>query len=116
MAYMNQERKATIAVNLKPVLQKYGMKGTLKVHSHSTIVLTLKRGPIDFGKTEGSVNVYWIDHHFDGVARDFLKEAYDALLSAGWYDRSDAMFDHFDIAYYANINVGAWKKPYELVQ
>jgi len=114
MAYMNQERKAKIAEALKPVLAKYKMKGTLSVRHHSAIVLTLKKGPIDFGKTEGSVNVFWIDKFYEGVARDFLKEAHDALLSAGWYNRSDAMTDYFDIAYYTDINIGAWGKPYEV--
>lgn len=114
MAYMNQERKAKIAEALKPVLAKYKMKGTLSVRHHSSIVLTLKKGPIDFGKTEGSVNVFWIDQHYEGVARDFLKEAHTALLAAGWYNRSDMMTDYFDIAYYTDINIGAWKKPYEV--
>ena len=30
-----------------------------------------------------------------------------------WYDNSDAMTDYFDTAYYTNISVGKWNKPYE---
>lgn len=41
MAYMNQEKKAKIAALLKPVLAKYGLKGSLAVHNHSTIRLTV---------------------------------------------------------------------------
>ena len=48
MAYMNQERKATIAKALKPVLAKYKVKGSLRVRNHMSIVLTLKSGSIDF--------------------------------------------------------------------
>ena len=77
MAYINQEGKAKISAALKPVLSKYGMKGSLSVRNHSTIALTLKSGPIDFqGK---GVNVYWIDSHHEGVARDFLNEALEAM-------------------------------------
>lgn len=112
MAYINQNKKATIAANLKPVLSKYGMKGSLSIRNHSTVVLTLTSGPIDF---EGKgVNVYWVADHFDGIARAFLLEALAALKSAGWYDRSNAMADHFDTAYYVDIKVGRWDKPYML--
>ena len=48
MAYMNQTKKQTIAAKVKPILAKYGMKGSLSVRNHSTIVLKLTAGPIDF--------------------------------------------------------------------
>jgi len=134
MAYMNQERKAKIAANLKPILKKYGIKGTLSVRNHSTICLTLKSGKIDFiansnrvcgsshyqvsrgfrPNTSGysDVNPYWFQDHYDGKAKAFLTEAFKALKVAGWYDRSDAQIDYFDTAYYVDINVGKWNKPY----
>jgi hypothetical protein len=111
---MNQERKKVIAQNLAPVLKKYRMKGSLKVRNHSTIVLTLKSGNIDFGGK--GINPYWFHEHFDGVAKDFLTEAFAALKSAGWYDRSDLQTDYFDTAYYYDIDVGAWNKPYTITQ
>lgn len=134
MAYMNQERKALIAKALKPVLAKYGVKGTLSVRNHSTICLTIKSGKIDFignsnrvcgashyqvsrgfrPNTSGysDVNPYWFQDHYDGDAKAFLTEAFKALKSAGWYDRSDAQIDYFDTAYYCDINIGKWNKPY----
>ena len=138
MAYMNQERKAKIAAALKPVLAKYGVKGSLSVRNHSSIVLTLKSGQIDFienfiktdedstigRKMEQSqidyirekqyldVNPYWFHEHFTGRAKDFLTEAFRALKAADWYDKSDAMVDYFDTAYYVDLNIGKWNKPY----
>ena len=138
MAYMNQERKARIATNLKPILAKYGVKASLSVRNHSTICLTLKSGKIDFIenyiKTDADkpyankmsqdqidyvrknqsldVNPYWFQEHFDGKAKAFLTEAMKALKSADWYDESDAMTDYFNTAYYVDINVGKWNKPY----
>jgi hypothetical protein len=134
MAYMNQERKAIINKALKPVLAKYGIKGTLSVRGHSTICLTIKSGKIDFignsnrvcgndhyqvsrgfrANTSGydQVNPYWFQDHYDGDAKAFLTEAFKALKSAGWYDRSDAQIDYFDTAYYCDINIGKWNKPY----
>jgi hypothetical protein len=124
MAYMNQEMKAKIAKNLKPVLKKYGVKGTLSVSNHSTIVLTLKSGKIDFfadyGDSEDArkfgidVNPYWFHEHFVGTSKAFLTEAFRALKSADWYDDSDIQTDYFNTAYYFRINVGKWNKPYIL--
>ena len=85
MAYMNSEKKAIIASNLKPVLKKFGVKGSLSVDHHSSIVLTLKSGKIEFGK------------------------------SAGWYNNTRSEIDYFDIAYYVDINIGKWNKPYQFI-
>ena len=134
MAYMNQERKALINKALKPVLAKYGIKGSLSVRNHSTICLTLKSGSIDFiansnrvcgsshyqvsrgfrPNTSGysDVNPYWYQDHYDGQAKAFLDEAFKALKVAGWYDNTDAQIDYFDTAYYCDINIGKWNKPY----
>ncbi len=140
MAYMNQERKAKINQALKPVLAKYKVKGSLSVRNHSSIVLTLKSGKIDFIenfiKTDADsfvgrkmdqsqidylrknqsmdVNPYWFQDHFSGDAKAFLTEAFKALKSADWYDESDAMTDYFNTAYYVDVNVGKWSKPYEV--
>ena len=136
MAYMNQERKAKIAQALKPILAKYKVKGSLSVRSHMTIVLTLKSGAIDFignsnrvcgndhyqvargfkPNTNGSdqVNPDWFQDHYDGKAKAFLTEAFKALKAADWYDESDAMTDYFNTAYYVDVNIGKWDKPYIL--
>jgi hypothetical protein len=124
MAYMNQEKKKVIASKLKPVLKKYGVKGTLSVRNHSSIVLNVKAGKIDFFEDYGDredakkfgiqVNPYWFHDHFEGKSKQFLTEAFDALKSAGYYDNTDASIDYFDTAYYYDINIGNWKKPYVL--
>jgi hypothetical protein len=138
MAYMNQERKQKISAKLKPILAKYGVKGSLSVRNHSTIVLNLKSGKIDFIenyiKTDVEkvyanklsqdqveyirknksldVNPYWFHEHFSDDAKNFLTEAMQALKSADWYDESDAMTDYFNTAYYVDINIGKWNSPY----
>ena len=48
MAYMNQERKANLAPGIKAVLKKYGVKGSIAVSNHMTLVVNIKSGPIDF--------------------------------------------------------------------
>jgi hypothetical protein len=124
MAYMNQEKKKVIAAKLKPVLKKYGVKGTLSVRSHMSIVLNVKSGKIDFFNDYGDVedakkfgiqvNPYWFQDHFTGKSKEFLADAFDALKSAGYYNNSDAQIDYFDCAYFYDINIGKWNKPYSL--
>lgn len=138
MAYMNQEKKAKIAARVKPILKKHGVKGTLSVRNHSSIVLTLKSGSIDFiansnrvcgashyqtsrgfrPNTSGycDVNPFWYQEHYDGDAKAFLDEAFAALKSADWYDRTDAQIDYFDTAYYVDVNIGKWNQPYEVTE
>jgi len=138
MAYMNQDKKAKIAIALKPILAKYKVKGTLSVRNHSTISLNIKSGAIDFienyietdkntiygnklradqieyiRKNQSmDINPYWFHEHYSGVAKEFLTEAMKALKSADWFDESDAQVDYFHTAYYVDINIGSWNKPY----
>jgi hypothetical protein len=124
MAYINQDDKKRIAAELKPILKRYGVKGTLSIHNHSTIVLTVKSGKIDFFADYGDredarkfgidVNPYWFHEHFVGKSKEFLAKAFAALKSADWYDESDIQTDYFNTAYYFRVNIGKWNKPYTL--
>ena len=35
-----------------------------------------------------------------------------AMKGVGYYNNDDAMIDYFDRAFYININIGNWEKPY----
>ena len=122
MAFVSQELKKQLAPGIKKVLKKYNMKGSIAVNNHSTLVVNLKSGAIDFAKDSNSdnyhyqINPYWCHEHFGGEAKEFLVELLAAMKPAGvWYDNSDAMIDYFDTAYYVDINVGQWNKEYQLV-
>lgn len=138
MAYMSQERKAQRAPVIKAILNKYGVKGSLSVRNHSTLVLTLKSGKIDFIEnfinTDANVNhgrkmsqdqidyirknksldvnPYWYQEHFTGKAKDFLKEILDAMYGSDYFDESDAQVDYFHCSHYVDVNIGKWNKPY----
>ena len=141
MAYMSQEKKAKLAPAIKAVLKKYGVKGSLAVSNHSTLVLNVKSGPIDFvenyiqtdiDKPYGQkmaidqvnylrkqqaldVNVYWYKEHFSGKALKFLQEIVP-LMNMGNHDRSDAQVDYFDVGWYIDVNIGRWNKPYQVAK
>ena len=139
MAYFNQERKAQKAPAIKAILKKYGVKGSLAVRNHSTFVLNIKSGKIDFienfietdtkvvhGKKMSQeqieyirknrsldVNVYWYKEHFNGKALSFLKEVI-TTMNGGNHDNSDVQTDYFDVGWYVDVNIGNWNKPYVL--
>lgn len=124
MAYMNQEKKSRIVELVKPILKKYGVKGTFAVRNHSTLVLNIKSGKIDFYKDFSNeedarkfgiqVNPYWYRDHFTGKAKAFLSEVIPAMNS-GNHDNSDIQSDYFDVGWYVDVNIGHWNKPYEVV-
>lgn len=112
MAYMSQENKKALSPAIKAVLKKFNMKGSIAVRNHSTLVVNIKEGVIDFGKDHIQVNHHWIDSHYEGVAKDFLTELKDSMM-VGNYDHSDYMSDYFSVGWYVDINIGSWDKPYQ---
>lgn len=117
MAYVSQEDKKKLAPAIKAVLKKYNMKGSIAVRHHSTLVVNLKAGAIDFGEySHGDgyiqVNPYWIDTHYAGVAKKFLNELLNAMKGVDYFCNDDAMTDYFSRSHYTDINVGNWNKPY----
>ena len=118
MAYVSQADKKALAPAIKAVLNKYGMKGSIRVRHHSTLVVTVKSGAIDFseymrGDAYIDVNPYWIDTHYSGIARDFLNELLAAMKGPNYFNNDDAMTDYFSRSHYTDITIGtAWNKPY----
>ena len=120
MAYVSQEMKKSLAPAIKTILKKYGVKGTLAVRNHSTLVLNIKSGKIDFASDSTSdnynyqVNTYWTDTHYTGMSKKFFAEIIAAMKGPEFFDHSDAMSDYFHVSHYIDINLGDWNKPYVL--
>jgi len=131
MAYVSKELKAKLAPAIKAVLKKYGVKGTIAVRHHSSLVVNIRSGKLDFSRgknargdqlgftaTDGNfydqVNTYHVSKFYQGETKSFLEELVAAMKGDVWYDRSDSMTDYFDTAYYLDINVGKWDRGYEV--
>ncbi len=140
MAYFNQEDKKKVAPAIKAVLKKYEVKGSISVSNHSTLVVTIKEGKLDFisaakkvceyqaqrtGRQTYSVGDYIqvnrhhvVDNHREveeNKIADFYEELITAMKGNEWFDKSDIQTDYFHTAYYMDINVGKWDKGYKLV-
>ena len=138
MAYMSQDHKAKLAPTIKAICKRYGIKATLAVRNHSTLMLTIKQGEIDFignsnqvcgndhyqvargfkPNTSGyeSVNPYHYEKHFSGRALEFLQEVIPAMYGPDYFDHSDAQTDYFHCSHYIDVSIGRWNRPYALVK
>jgi hypothetical protein len=112
MAYVSQEDKAKLAPAIKAVLDKYSMKGTIAVRHHSSLVVTLRSGYIDFGGDNIDVNEYWIHEHYEGLARRFLTELLAAMKGPDYFNHDDSQTDYFHRSHYTDIRIGNWGRPY----
>ena len=117
MAYVSQKDKAELAPAIKKVLNKYGMKGSISIRHHMSLVVTLQSGAIDFKDyTHGDgyiqVNTYHIESHYQGKAKAFLTELLAAMKGPNYFCDDDAMTDYFHRSHYTDINIGKWNKPY----
>jgi hypothetical protein len=140
MAYVSQEVITKARAALKALNKDYGVKSTLSGKGDSTLHLTIAEGKIDFinnfcentiakrrqhdtsqviawvqKEQNISVNQHYLDSSFDGIALEYLQKA-KAIMYAEHWDTSDIMTDYFNCAYYVNISVGRWNKPYKLVK
>ena len=116
MAYVSQADKAKLAPQIKKVLSKYGMKGSISIRHHMSLVVTIQSGSIEFDHSHGDgytqVNVYHIDSHYEGKAKAFLTELLAAMKGPDYFNNDDAMTDYFHRSHYTDINIGKWNKPY----
>jgi len=121
MAYVSHDEKRELSPAIKEVLKKHGLKGSISIYNHMTLVVTIKSGTIDF-KADAinkeywyNVNEYHIEKHYTGKAQTALLELKDAM-NVGNYDHSDTMTDYFCVGRYIEINIGKWNKPYILTK
>lgn len=124
MAYMNQEKKARIKQALDNVLKPLGIKYSLRVQNYMAITCTIRSAPFnmladrikpsEFEKGYAQVNPYWFTDHYEPRSANVLKGVMGAMQAADYYDRSDAMIDYFETAYYFHVNIGSYDKPFEV--
>ena len=97
MAYVDQEKKKKLAPAIKAVFKKHGVKGTIAVKHHMTLVANIKEGviPFDTDKDHYQINESWYkEHHKDNpklVA--FLDDLVPAMEGEDFFNHDDLMSD-----------------------
>ena len=134
MAYIKTEEVKEIRKALKEEFGKR-FKFSVTKHNHSKVTVAITGGDIDFstmweGKAESdygygyfSVNPYYIDEARYGANAALFTKIVEIIKTApakaeggeSWFDESDSMTDYFHTAFYFDVEVGKWDKPYAQV-
>ena len=124
MSYISTEDVKKIRVALKNEFGKKLKFGVRKSGGSHSVGVTIKSGTVDFSDIMGTtdfdkyvqVNHYHLGNY--GVHKSLFEKIIEIIKTAPsnkWYNNSDAMIDYFDVAFYFDLNVGEWDKPYEKV-
>ena len=130
MAFISQQDKKTLAPAFKAVFKKYGLKGTISIQHHMTLCANVSAGRLDLIGAAAQVGDFRSSGYYQANAYrptnekykdinidifNFYEDLKKAMKGAIWFDKSDIMTDYFHTAYYMNINIGRWNKPYKLI-
>ena len=122
MSYISTTDVKKIRVALKNEFGKKLKFGVRKSPSCHSVSVTIKSGTVDFSDImrntydQVQVNHYHLQNY--GVHKSLFEKIVEIIKTAPskkWYNNSDAMIDYFDVAFYFDLNVGEWDKPYEKV-
>lgn len=138
MAYITADEVSAIRKELKNKFPQFKF-GCRKSSGSLSVAVTIKSGPIDFISNFNeaiaersrpndplgprpvtnylNVNPYWYKEHFTGEVADMIGEMIKIIKTAPdrkWYDNSDIQTDYFDTAYYFDLQVGSWERPYKV--
>ena len=124
MAYVSKETKQALAPEIKRVLKKWKMKGSISGQGSSTLKVTINEGPFSLPKASHNhwstgyeyyqVNPYWYQtaEGLSGSWKGFLVELEAAMKGSIWFDKSDSMTDYFHTAYYIDMQIGSGVREY----
>ena len=138
MAYVHKATIDKVRSGLKILNKEYGMKTSVSGVNSSSLRVRISSGKIDlignfidkisedknlrnyeevaqYVKRNGNIQVnhYWLETNYTGLALEYLQKV-KAIMSVDHWDKSDIQSDYFHCAYYMNIDIGAWNKPYEV--
>ena len=120
MTYITKEDVAAIRKELKEAFPKWKFSVSKGSGSLSVDVYILK-GTVPFqGKTNVSINKYWIEKNWQGEDLETLNKIDEIMHNAPgranperkYFNDSDSMTDYFHTAFYTNLSIGKWNNPY----
>jgi hypothetical protein len=120
MAYITVEEVKAVRAKLKKSFP--AVKFSVRGGNSSSLKVSILESPIEINfesefsqkRRNTSVNHYYINDHYGennpSLCR-LLNGVYE-IMSENWWDKSDVMTDYFNCAYYMDLEIGRWNKPY----
>ena len=116
MAYITSGEVKQIREKLKKEFPK--IKFSVTRDRHTCIDVSILKSDIDFSdiKHDGyfTVNEYYL-HEYPEHHKNLFTKIIDIIKNGSdrkWFDKSDIMTDYFHTAFYFDLNIGKYGKPY----
>lgn len=122
MAFISTKEVKEIRENLKKAFPN--LKFSVTTLHYSKVSVVIKSGDVDFiGAMEcvdelkyQGINVseyHFEKYFFTEETQEIIAKIFTVIKGDRWYDKSEAMIDYFDTAYYYDLKIGEWEKPYK---
>ncbi len=126
MAYLDPAKKKDLDRQVKAVAKEYGVKLTTRTVSYMTYNITLRQSKYAFKNTvenydgqqvqRRNINHVWLkdNKQLTEEEKEFITKLKNIVFSKenGYYDHTDAQMDYFHTAWYLDIELGTYDKPY----
>lgn len=123
MAYISIDEVKAVREQLKKEFPEF--RFSVRRRDAMAIDVSVMKGPTDFsdlGLRAGysPINEHTIDKYphaeFLGRVIEIMKKA-PGTVEGGqeYYNNSDVMSDYFDYAYFMDLSIGKWNKPYKRI-
>jgi len=113
MGWITTEEVKKIRKSLKTSELTKDFKFSVRGGNSPKLYIKIISGPIDLGIEHKLLRAYRYEDKPEVSA--VLKEVLDIALE-DYYDNSDIQTDYFDVAFYYDIEIGSYDKPYEVKQ
>lgn len=117
MAYITVAEVKNVRELLKEKFPKF--KFLVSGGNSLKLRVDIVKGPVDFTEVLGewkSIGINEYHLHLYGEHQELFEEILKVMKSQDWFDKSDSMTDYFNVAYYTDLSIGRWNKPYEMVK
>jgi hypothetical protein len=117
MAYISAEEVKNVRNMLKNEFPNF--KFSVSGGGSLELKVAILKGTEDFSEltkdwSNTQINQYHL--HLYGKFEKLFEKILKVMKSQDWFDESDSMTDYFHTAYYVNLSLGKWDKPYEMVK
>lgn len=125
MAYITKEDVKAIRLELKAAFPK--MKFAVRKEHYTSVCVSILKGPasLDSLLVGNEHRNMGLNHFYPGnygehkgLVEKISEIMHNAPGRAGgtvYFDESDSMTDYFHTAFYVNMEIGKWNKPFESI-